>query len=406
MNSYYDILGIRTDATQAEIKSAYKKLALQYHPDRNPHNPRAEELFKIINNAYQVLSDEHKKAQYDLLLSYYTFQTSTTYSQNHQYHSAYQAEKTAPKKNTGRSTIFQSYSKEDRIRDEKIALYWISAFMGVMVLVIVIFGFVNSYINQQHEKEMQKARMALYGKALEYYRNQQYRLTLNELDSLVSLRPEDLEAQLFKDRVLSKVKDQLEIDFENQAYQKALKNLQIIQDFEYNLPIRYYYKLSICYQQLNMYDEAIEVLSTIINTNPYDLKARMEIANIYIDNYQNYRAALKHLDEARDVIIDEYKSTYGEAYSMLVHPSSTPSIHYEIFYTRAKLYFETEQYQNAMKDCSWAVFLRPDKAITYYLRGNCKERLHQYGAACKDWLLAIQKGSKPARKKYFQNCSS
>ena len=62
---YYKILGIERNATDAEIKSAFRKLALQYHPDRNPGNKQAEEKFKEINEAYEVLSDKEKRARYE-----------------------------------------------------------------------------------------------------------------------------------------------------------------------------------------------------------------------------------------------------------------------------------------------------------------------------------------------------
>lgn len=64
---YYKILGVERTATEAEIKSAYRKLALQYHPDRNQGNKQAEEKFKEINEAYEVLSDKEKRARYDQL---------------------------------------------------------------------------------------------------------------------------------------------------------------------------------------------------------------------------------------------------------------------------------------------------------------------------------------------------
>ncbi len=61
---YYEILGISRNATKEEIKAAYRRLALQYHPDRNK-SPEAEEKFKEISEAYAVLSDDEKRAQYD-----------------------------------------------------------------------------------------------------------------------------------------------------------------------------------------------------------------------------------------------------------------------------------------------------------------------------------------------------
>lgn len=64
---YYKILGVERNATEAEVKSAFRKLALQYHPDRNQGNKQAEEKFKEINEAYEVLSDKEKRARYDQL---------------------------------------------------------------------------------------------------------------------------------------------------------------------------------------------------------------------------------------------------------------------------------------------------------------------------------------------------
>lgn len=62
---YYEVLGVDKSADQSEIKKAYRKLARKYHPDANPDDPKAEERFKEISTAYDVLSDEEKRKQYD-----------------------------------------------------------------------------------------------------------------------------------------------------------------------------------------------------------------------------------------------------------------------------------------------------------------------------------------------------
>jgi len=69
---YYQILGVEKKASTDEIKKAYRKLAMQYHPDRNPGDTQAEEKFKEINEAYQVLSDDDKRSHYDRLGSAYS----------------------------------------------------------------------------------------------------------------------------------------------------------------------------------------------------------------------------------------------------------------------------------------------------------------------------------------------
>jgi len=69
---YYQTLGVDRNASEEDIKRAYRKLALQYHPDRNPDNIQAEEKFKEVNEAYQVLSDQEKRSRYDQLGESYT----------------------------------------------------------------------------------------------------------------------------------------------------------------------------------------------------------------------------------------------------------------------------------------------------------------------------------------------
>jgi molecular chaperone DnaJ len=64
-SDYYEVLGVSRNASDQELKSAYRKLAMQHHPDRNPDDPAAEEKFKLASEAYQVLSDPEKRAVYD-----------------------------------------------------------------------------------------------------------------------------------------------------------------------------------------------------------------------------------------------------------------------------------------------------------------------------------------------------
>jgi len=62
---YYNILGVNKSASEPEIKKAYKKLAMQWHPDRHQGDKKAEEKFKEINEAYQVVGDKEKRQKYD-----------------------------------------------------------------------------------------------------------------------------------------------------------------------------------------------------------------------------------------------------------------------------------------------------------------------------------------------------
>ena len=68
--TYYEILEVSMNASLEEIKQAYRKQAKKYHPDRNPNNKEAEEMMKLVNDAYEVLSDINKRKKYDDELNY------------------------------------------------------------------------------------------------------------------------------------------------------------------------------------------------------------------------------------------------------------------------------------------------------------------------------------------------
>ena len=65
MRDYYDILNVKKDSSKNEIKKAYRKIAMKYHPDKNPDDKKAEDKFKEAAEAYSVLSDDNKRNRYD-----------------------------------------------------------------------------------------------------------------------------------------------------------------------------------------------------------------------------------------------------------------------------------------------------------------------------------------------------
>jgi DnaJ-class molecular chaperone len=67
MNNFYETLGVSPDASTDDIKKAYRKLALEHHPDRNQGDKKAEEKFKEISQAYETLGDENKRQEYDMM---------------------------------------------------------------------------------------------------------------------------------------------------------------------------------------------------------------------------------------------------------------------------------------------------------------------------------------------------
>ncbi len=164
MGDYYQILGIDKKANSGEIKSAFKKLALQYHPDRNPGNPLAEDNFKLINEAYQILSHADSKSLYDLKLSGqyipnvpiyppYRPQTEHTYRQEQNHRPRYAA---------------PIYTKQQL---RKVYAVGIAFF----VFLFIFSYFLNNFMNKKTAK-------IHYGNAIRYTQENKLYLAVSELN--------------------------------------------------------------------------------------------------------------------------------------------------------------------------------------------------------------------------------
>lgn len=173
MSTYYQLLGVGNSATQAEIKSAYKKLAIKYHPDKNPNDKQAEEAFKLINEAYQVLSDSGKRGRYDLLLSYQQFLQTTTFSDSTTSYSRVYTEKTetsdeheyrppTPPKATRRSFY-------DREKATKESITVGSLVILSLLLVVGIYAAIAAYVERKQMEELKAQSLVKVEKAKAFF---------------------------------------------------------------------------------------------------------------------------------------------------------------------------------------------------------------------------------------------
>jgi curved DNA-binding protein CbpA len=130
MKDYYQILEITSQADKQAIRSAYKRLAFMYHPDKNPDNPVAEEKFKLINEAYQVLSDDEKKEIYDLQFRLYNLKS---YQQINPPNTAFQRRNAAYYHE-------RHYNRPRYIREEQLSKIEKIKAWGIATIIILFFG--------------------------------------------------------------------------------------------------------------------------------------------------------------------------------------------------------------------------------------------------------------------------
>ena len=153
MSDYYSILGLTKNATDFEIKSAFRRLAKIYHPDKNPNNPNAKHLFENILKAYNVLINPHTRKRYDNNISFSVSQAKTTTNQSSQRRNRGQKEWNTSEEDLKRREYYkqhyhhikhkastQAQSSKPIYSDYKYILFATPIAVGLLMIIVSIFS--------------------------------------------------------------------------------------------------------------------------------------------------------------------------------------------------------------------------------------------------------------------------
>jgi curved DNA-binding protein CbpA len=379
VKNYYEILEISPSAKLAEIKVAYKKLAFKYHPDKNPGNHIAEEKFKEVNSAYQVLSNEEKRLQYDFILL------------QHQFNRYNKATPTPPpyfrsgNKGTKRPFNYKS-TPQPTPRENNIATFYAFSLVIIVALSVLVFHRAIKYYRQGNEEKNYARYVTLYKEAHQNYMKGYYSIALNQLERIQDKNFSEPNSDLLFKQILAEVKNAANYYYQARDYKKAIDFYTII--FKYNgiWNSDMYFRLASAYTQEGKYTQAIAVYQMIAEEGLFDVEAYTELALIYRDYHKNIDKALELFLKARATTFQQYELTYGKAYHILVNPEITPDGHFHLYNELGKTYLEIENYQLASECFTWAIFLKPVNMETYKLRGICFYKLNIPQKACSDWI--------------------
>lgn len=412
MLDYYKILGITRTADHEMIKAAYKKLALKYHPDRNPNNKDAEECFKLINEAHQILSNPHKKAQYDLILNYsYQSYESVVKETNR---SPY-----GPPRRKAERSVYDRYGKQPWGYAPKYKTappykidrnYYKTQFFtlaAVCVVAILITGFVkiNQHLEEQRALELKAKNDKILAQVQLLYDNGNYRQSFDMITDLISHNPIETEYAARKETMLANLYDYTMSLYQHADYQSAVQILEVLRDYQRPMNLNTWRMIADCNYQLKKYQQAIHALDYIFIRDKNNIELATTIGNIYYDHLGNVSKALEYYTEAKRIFKDLQSATYGKAFELIMSVKNTPPIYYDLFFKRAEINMAANNFEEAITDYNWAIFLRRNSAPAYYYRGICKKETGNTSSACRDWKRAADLGHKEAKQLNSQNCS-
>jgi curved DNA-binding protein CbpA len=403
MQNHYTTLGIPELASQEEAKVAFKRLAVEYHPDKNPNNPLAEELFKQINAAYQVLSNPTTKENYDVTLrfaysySYYANQRPKEADQNFQHY----------------HTPRQKDPKNTNIYSTLISI----AFIAYMFLIVSSVHDFLSRIYYYHA--LQSIKVENYNQAMEELG---YAIAYDNYFSTAYYLRAKLYSEHFRfpDGALKDYTQAIEntlvqkSDFYLErgiAYGQVNEKQGAITDFAIALDLSKYEQKTAreiadeYYNRLKEYELAIEIYTTLIRQDStqsiyYEQRA-FAYANLQKDNLaqQDFEKGIQKSEnqvQKRNEIIEKLENevkNYALALKnnfILLNENPTES---KFHLTRSNLFFKLKDNEKGMNNLDLAILYNDGNHELYVERAKLLLNLDQPQKACKDWSKAKKLGN-------------
>jgi tetratricopeptide (TPR) repeat protein len=399
MADYYQLLGIRKDATSTEIRTAYKRLAMLYHPDRNQGNPEAEELFKLINEAYHVLADPVKKARYDARFSMGT--TGTHHSSAHDT-AAYWREYHRQRYEQWRQAQQSTYRFDKRyFRIQALAVGVFLAIAGFCFMVVNII----EHFHKQQLAEIHQQNLALVKQVNVLFNTGKQEEAFARINQLQEEAPLEYIFTFAEDSLINSLRSLANTEFEQESYESATHYYKLLQRYED--PVRPFtlQRMAECEYMTGEYEKSLIVFKKLLEKQPRNIDLIHRIAVIYQDDMNDLSQSLIYLNMGKKNFKDYMTNMYGEAFALIMDPSHVHDIYYDVFRRRAVVNLALKNYDEALKDCNWAVALRPQLAWPYYQRAITAVQLRNTGRLCEDLEKAVGLGHLEAATLRRRYCS-
>ncbi|RNI26925.1 DnaJ domain-containing protein [Rufibacter latericius] len=357
--NYYHILGVSSTATPAEIKAAYKRLALKLHPDKNPHSPHAEERFKLVNSAYQVLSNPKRRAAFDLQQQYEQQRRQAQAYTTPRYHHTRNPAGFQERHYRQRAKQHTHFSR----RDLQIIIG------GVLLTVLLIFGLKFGWEKIASGRAMKQARQA--------EQQRHWKKADQAYSDALEYKPALEEARVRRGAI-------------RLAY---LKNpAGAVEDYTVALkenaapPAAWYAARGKGYLQTKQYLKALRDLDKALTLDQNQTDAYLDRGLVHLQWEDDWTAAAADL------------STYLQK---IPNPSAKAT---EALLYRTFAYYRMQELQKAWQDTEQALRQSPSNAKAFYLQAKIKQAQGDSLRGCALLTKAAQLGFKVAAQEASFQC--
>jgi len=392
VTNYYDILGIHFNAGPVEIRAAYKRLAMEYHPDRNPGNTQAEEVFKLVNEAYHTLSDPLKKSRYDAAIF-------------PRYVPTPEEQREINKWNYYRWQ--QAQSKTHYVVDKE---YFRVQGLALLVF-IVIAGFcfalmhTAQYMVEQKQLKHYLANTMTLKQAGSLFTSGQFDEAFTVIYTLDETDPLEYRSNFTKDSLVSELRRMANRKFEAKDFSSAVELFLVLKKHEDPVHVETLRNISICQYLLENYQESFLAMKELFDEHPNSPELAFSLGMINLEKLENPEQALYYFSLGKRIFEDDLIRLHGPSFKLIMNGPDVPEIFFQIFEGRARANIKLNQFRDAISDCDWAIQLRPTVGESYRLRAIAKFGNPDQTGACNDLSNARRLGAKDTAtlaRKYCQ----
>ncbi|HMG92931.1 MAG TPA: DnaJ domain-containing protein [Chryseolinea sp.] len=392
MTNYYEILGIDVSANSAQIRAAYKRLAMEYHPDRNPGNVQAEEVFKLVNEAYHTLSDALKKSRYDAML--FPKYSPTPEEQ----------------REINKLKFFrwqQAQQKTHYVIDKEYFRVQGLALLIFFVIAGFCFALMHTaqYVVEQKQLKHYLANTMTLKQAGNLFTSGQFDEAFTVIYTLDETDPLEYRSNFTRDSLVSELRRMAERKFETEDFSAAVQLFLVLKKHEVPVRVETLRNISICQYFLENYMESFLAMKELHDQHPNSPELTFSLGMINLEKLNNADQALHYFTLGKKLFEDNLTRRYGPSFKMIMNGTDAPDIYFQIFEARARTNIKLNKYRDAVSDCDWAIHLRPGEGEPYRLRAIAKFGNTNQTDGCSDLSQAKKLGAKETAalsKKYCQ----
>ncbi len=389
MKDYYLILGIPQNASSLEIRSAFKEKALLYHPDRNPGDPNAEEIFKSINEAYQILGKPIARQQYDYRVA--QAQTRPQYK-------ARPRPPYPPRPVYNYHTFEWEYKRgyphtKTYVFDKKYFHHQILAFVifGLIAAAILTGSRVSGYFKNLEHSKILAQQEQMHHQAQAYFTEGKPQQALEIMKSLIKANPFETEYKDGGEQMVIQLRDEGQQMLAEKHFMKALLNFNLVKKYQRYQSLDIWLQIAECYLGMGESLKAFKTMEYVHIREPHDMQLVLQMGIILMDSLNQPREAMQYFEKGKERFKSIQQSKYGKAYPIIMKADEVPKVYSDLFLQCARANIYENDFNKALGDSKWAVFLKNDNPEAFYYRGLCYLQLGDSKKACGDFKEAIKK---------------